>query len=334
MASQTAVAAASPNIALIKYWGNRDDALRLPANGSISMTLAGLETVIEVTFEEGRAGDSLTLNGRAAPEEVLSRVSQHLARVRELAGLRAGARIRSRSNFPSGTGLASSAAAFAALTLAAVQASGLRLEARFLSRLARRGSGSASRSIFGGFVEWHAGKSDKDSFAEPLAPGEHWGLVDLVVILSRRRKPTGSTEGHALAATSPLQAARVADAPRRLAECREALRARDFARLAAVVEHDSNLMHAVMLTSRPTLLYWSPETVRLMGAIAAWREAGMEACYTIDAGPNVHCLCAPQSAQRAARRLQSLPGVLQVLRCPAGEGARLLAAWPRLSSPG
>jgi diphosphomevalonate decarboxylase len=328
MNPRTAVAVASPNIALIKYWGNRDEALRLPANGSISMTLGGLETVTEVAFDTARASDSLSLNGRPASPDDLARVSEHLNLIREMAGLRAGARTRSRNNFPSGSGIASSASAFAALTLAGAQAAGLSLDARSLSRLARRGSGSACRSIFGGFVEWRAGSGDEDSFAEPLAPAGHWPLVDLVVIVSRRRKPTGSTEGHALAATSPLQAARVVDASRRLAECREAFRARDFSRLAAVIEHDSNLMHAVMITSRPALLYWSPETVRLMGTIVAWRSAGLEICYTIDAGPNVHCLCTAQAAGRAARRLSRLPGVLQVLRCPPGNGATLLPAWP------
>jgi diphosphomevalonate decarboxylase len=225
-------------------------------------------------------------------------------------------------------GIASSASAFAALTVAAAAAAGLDLDVASLSRLARRGSGSACRSIFGGFVEWAPGEGDEDSLAAPLAPGTHWPLVDLIAIVSRRRKAVGSTEGHALAATSAAQAARVADAPRRLGECRQALLERDFARLAAIVEHDSNWMHAVMMTSRPALLYWMPETVRLMSAIVAWRGAGLEICYTIDAGPNVHCLCAPQASRLAARRLRRVPGVLEVIACPPGDGARLLPSWP------
>jgi diphosphomevalonate decarboxylase len=334
MTPRSAVAVASPNIALIKYWGNRDEELRLPANGSISMTLATLRTVTEVAFEETRAADRLTINGRPSPGDDLRRVSAHLDRIRTLSRLDAGAHVRTSSNFPAGIGIASSASAFAALTLAAAQAAGLDLDPRSLSRLARRGSGSASRSVFGGFVEWYAGTGDEDSFAEPLAAPDHWELVDLIAIVSRRRKSVGSTKGHALAATSPLQAGRVADAPRRLAECREALRTRDFARLAEVVEHDSNLMHAVMITSRPALLYWSPETLRLMAAISAWRAGGLGVCYTIDAGPNVHSLCSPGEAERVVRRLRRLPGVLQVLRCPPGAGARLMPAWPTSAGAG
>lgn len=333
MRENTAVAVASPNIALIKYWGNRDDALRLPANGSISMTLGGLETITEVAFTEGRRGDALTINGRPASPDSLRRVSQHLDAIREIAGIGAGAQVRSRSNFPAGSGIASSAAAFAALTLAAAHAAGLRLDARALSRIARRGSGSASRSIFGGFVEWQAGASDEESFAALLMPGGDWPLVDLVAVVSRKRKAAGSTEGHALAATSPIQAARVADAPRRLAECRAALRARDFARLAAVVEHDSYLMHAVMMTSRPSLLYWIPDTVRVIQAVAAWRAAGLEVCATVDAGPNVHCLCAPAAAAGIGRRLRRLPGIVEVLRCPPGSEARLLPRFPSSAKP-
>jgi diphosphomevalonate decarboxylase len=325
---RSAVAVASPNIALIKYWGNRDEALRLPSNGSISMTLGGLETVTEVTFDPSISRDRVTLNARPAPAEALRRVSEHLALIRASAGLEAAARVRSRSNFPAGAGIASSASAFAALTVAAAAAAGLDLDGPALSRFARHGSGSACRSVFGGFVEWRPGEGDADSLAAPLAPGAHWPLVDLIAVVSRRRKAVGSTEGHALAATSPAQAARVADAPRRLAECRQALLERDFPRLAAIVEHDSNWMHAVMMTSRPALLYWMPETIRVMSAIGAWRDAGMEVCYTIDAGPNVHCLCTSQASRGAASRLRKIPGVLELIACPPGDGARLLPSWP------
>jgi diphosphomevalonate decarboxylase len=333
MKPRIAVAAASPNIALIKYWGNRDDALRLPANGSISMTLGRLETTTEVVFDASLPNDILTLNGRPAPPEALRRIAEHLGRVRALAGLRSPARVRSRSNFPAGAGIASSASAFAALTVAAASAAGLDLDGASLSRLARRGSGSACRSIFGGFVEWRAGDRDEASYAEPLAPGDHWPLIDLVAIVSRKPKQIGSTDGHALAATSPIQAARVHDAPQRLAGCRRALLERDFPRLAAVVEHDSHLMHAVMMTSRPSLLYWLPETLALMTAIRAWRNAGLEVCFTIDAGPNVHCLCTPQAARGASRRLRALPGVIEVIPCPPGEPPRMLPGWPGRPKP-
>jgi diphosphomevalonate decarboxylase len=324
MPSRSAAAVASSNIALIKYWGNRDDALRLPSSGSISITLAGLETRTTVTFEPEVVRDELELNGNPASPQGLRRVSQHLDLVRHLAGLEMKAHVSSTTGFPPGAGLASSASAFAALTVAACAAAGVGLEPRALSRLARRGSGSACRSIFGGFVEWLAGQDDETSYAEPLAPPEHWPLMDLVAIVSREQKPVGSTTGHSLAATSPLQSARVADAPRRLAECRQAILSRDFDGLARLTEQDSNMMHAVMITSTPPLLYWAPETLTVMHAVTAWREAGCNVCYSVDAGPNVHCLCTEDEADRISQDLRSLPGVLDVLSARPGGPARLV----------
>ena len=324
MSTRTASAVASPNIALVKYWGNRDDALRLPANGSISMTLGGLETRTTVDLDPLLDQDTLLLNGAPASPDSHRRVRQHLDLICALAGLRARARVVSQANFPSGAGIASSASAYAALTLAACAAAGLEFEPRTLSRLARRGSGSAARSIFGGFVEWHAADSDDGSFAEPLAPPDHWPLVDLVAIVSRDPKTVGSTPGHALAQTSPLQEARLADAPRRLAECRQAILTRDFDRLAAVAEQDSNLMHAVMQTSVPPLVYRTPQTLTVMQSIATWRAGSLPVFYTVDAGPNVHCLCPAELASEVTSRLHGLPGVLDILACPPGQAAHLI----------
>lgn len=324
MTPLTSTAIASPNIAFIKYWGNRDETLRLPANGSISMTLLGLETVATVTFDAALCADELILDGKPAHQAAAMRVSHHLDLVRDLAGIHTSARVESRSNFPQGVGLASSAAAFAALTLAACAAAELKLTPTALSRLARRGSGSACRSIFGGYVEWHAGDDDESSFAEPIAPSEHWDLVDLIAVVRREPKAVGSSAGHAIAETSALQPARVADAPRRLAECRRAILARDFGRLAALSELDSNMMHAVMITSTPSLLYWTPETLEVMQAVVMARHAGLQVFYTIDAGPNVHCLCLPDHMEAIRARLQEVPGVLEIIRSGPGEHARIL----------
>ncbi len=321
--SRSATAIASPNIAFIKYWGNRDQNLRIPANGSISMTLGGLETRTTVTFDARLAEDLFLLDGTRTTDAALLRVSHHLDLIRELAGLKLHARVESRNNFPVASGVASSASAFAALTLAACAAAGLDLHARMLSRLARRGSGSASRSIFGGFVECVAGQDDQTSFSQQLAPPEHWELVDLVAVVTREKKPVSSTAGHALADTSPLQAARVADAPRRLQICRDAILTRNFPRLASIAELDSNMMHAVMLTSTPPLAYWNPETVQVMKQVVAWRASGLPVFYTVDAGPNVHCITLAEHAAEISRRLRSIAGILDVLRAPPGDGARL-----------
>ncbi len=325
---RTCSAQAHPNIALIKYWGNRDNALRLPANGSISMNLAGLETRTQVTWNltPDTHEDSLSINGSAITGPALQRVTAFLDLVRQMAGMDWRANVSSENNFPAGAGIASSASAFAALALAATKAAGLDLSEKDLSRLARRGSGSACRSIPGGFVEWQAGTNDLDSYAFSIAPPEHWPLVDCIAILSSEHKRTSSTEGHALAGTSPLQAARVVDAPRRLEICRQAIHQRDFEALADIVELDSNLMHAVMQTSSPPLLYWLPETVTIMQEVRAWRKAGLPACYTIDAGPNVHVICERGSAEAAAAKLVELPGVQEVRQAAMGGGARLVAS--------
>jgi len=183
-----------PNIAFIKYWGNRDEYLRLPANGSISMNLAGLETRTSVTFSSLRLEDSLSINGGPTSEAALHRVSAFLDLVRQKAGINTCAEVTSESNFPLDAGIASSAAAFAALALAATKAAGIELNEAGLSHLARHGSGSACRSIPGGFVEWQMGTSDVDSYAISIAPPEHWDLADCIAIVSSDPKSTGSTE--------------------------------------------------------------------------------------------------------------------------------------------
>ncbi len=317
-------AQAHPNIAFIKYWGNRDDALRLPASGSISMNLDGLFTRTTVSFQPSLARDTLILDGRETTGPALERVSAFLDLVRRMAGLDLRAAVVSENNFPMGTGIASSASAFAALALAAAQAAGLDLSEAELSRLARRGSGSACRSIPGGFVEWLAGTDDRDSYAVSLAPPEHWPLADCIAVVSRAHKATGSARGNALAATSPLQAARLADAPRRLAQCRAAIQNRDFEALAAVAELDSDMMHAVMMTSTPALFYWQPATLTVMQAVRQMRSSGLPAFYTVDAGPNVHVICEADRAGQAAEWLASLPGVEEVIRARVGGPARLV----------
>ena len=190
----TATAFALANIAFIKYWGNRDDALRLPANGSISMNLEGLQTRTTVSFQSTLPSDRLSINGREVRGAGLERVACVLDLVRDLAHLDLRAEVVSENNFPSGAGIASSAAAFAALALAASAASSLALDERELSRLARRGSGSACRSIPGGFVEWQAGSGDEDSYASSIAPADHWRLADCIAIVSEAHKSTGFTQ--------------------------------------------------------------------------------------------------------------------------------------------
>ena len=289
------------------------------------MNLDGLFTRTTVTFSAFLKADSLHIGGKSVTGLSLERVSRLLDLVRELAGINERAEVVSENNFPSGTGIASSASAFAALALAGSKAAGIILTQRELSRLARLGSGSASRSIPGGFVEWYMGENDKDSYAETIAPPEHWDLVDCVAIVSKEHKQTGSAAGHPLAPTSPLQAARVADAPRRLDLCRRAILERDFDALAAIVELDSDMMHAVMMTSSPGLYYWKPDSIMVMESVRAWRKSGISVCYTVDAGPNIHVICPREQAEGVERSLRELPGIQEVLVARVGGPARIVS---------
>lgn len=320
----TATAQASPNIAFIKYWGNHDNTLRIPMNGSISMNLNGLFTRTTVSFQPSLPYDELIINGHEIAGAGRERVSYILDIVRGMSNIQDRAEVMTENNFPSGAGIASSASAFAALALAGSKAAGLDLSERELSRLARRGSGSASRSIPGGFVEWQAGESDEDSFAFSIADPDHWSLVDCVAIVSASHKKTGSTEGHSIAPTSPLQTARVADAPRRLDICRNAILKCDFDSFASIVELDSDMMHSVMMTSTPALHYWKPASLEVMNQVRAWRAAGIPACYTVDAGPNVHVICPETEAHLIDKRLREIPGVEDVLVARAGGPAKIV----------
>ncbi|MBS1250929.1 MAG: hypothetical protein MAG431_02528 [Chloroflexi bacterium] len=322
--SSTATALAHANIAFIKYWGNRNTELRLPVNGSISMNLRDMDTRTRVTFDPSLGEDSLTLNGEPQVGHALERVHRLLSRVRAMSGLRHFAAVDSENTFPMGAGIASSASAFAALSLAASTAAGLALPERALSRLARTGSGSASRSIPAGFVEWHTGSTHEDSCAASFASPQHWDLADCIAIVSAEHKATGSTQGHTLAPTSSLQGSRVESAPQRLEICRTAILKRDFTALAEVAELDSNLMHAVMMTSTPPLLYWQPATLAIMHAVQRWRGQGTPAFYTIDAGPNVHVITQQPHVKEIEGRLRQIPGVKDVLVATPGGPAQIV----------
>ncbi len=316
-------AIAHPNIAFIKYWGNRDDALRIPMNGSISMNLDSLSTTTSVEFNKDLKQDVLVIDGENASPQALQRVTAFLDITRDRMSEKQHAIVISQNSFPMGTGIASSASAFAALAAAASKAVGLELDTPALSRLARRGSGSACRSIPDGFVEWQTGTTDEDSYAFSITPADHWHLVDLIAVVSRSHKEVGSSTGHTLASTSPLQAARTADCPRRLQICRQAILDKNFKAFADIVELDSNLMHAVMMTSTPALFYWEPATLDLIQKMRIWRSDGLQVCFTIDAGPNVHLICPAEDAAALESQLNSVNGIETIYRSDPGQGVRL-----------
>jgi diphosphomevalonate decarboxylase len=319
-----ATAIAHPNIAFVKYWGNTDPTLNLPANPSISMNLDGLNTTTTVAFLDGLRDDEVIIDDAPASAGALQRVSAHLDRVRAQAGTEMRARVISRSNFATGTGLASSASAFAALSLAATAALGLALAEEPLSALARLGSGSACRSVPAGFVEWRMGHSHETSTARSIAPPDHWALCDCIAIVSTAHKAVGSAEGKARAPSSPLYRARVAGVATRAETCKAAILARDLPGLGQVMETESVMMHAITMTSRPPIYDWTPDTLRVVHAVLDWRVQGLPAYHTEDAGPNVHCLCEEADAAGITRRLEALPGVHHVRVARPGQGARLI----------
>jgi diphosphomevalonate decarboxylase len=324
MSVQKATAVACANIAFIKFWGKRDAELNLPANSSLSMNLDRLTTVTIVELCADYADDLVILDGREARGEAKQRIVAHLDRVRAMAELRARARVTSENSFPVGAGLASSASGFAALSLAASKAAGLELSQRELSILARFGSGSACRSIPGGFTEWEAGTCSEDSFARQIAPPEHWDLRDVIALVSRTHKQVGSTEGHALAPTSHLYPARVASVADRLAQARAALLEKDLTAVGPLIEEDAISMHAVMMTSRPPIYYWLPGSIQLIHQVQNWRAEGLEVYFTFDAGPNVHLICQAADQAEVEKRLKSIEGVLEVIVSGPGPGARVI----------
>ncbi len=324
MKPSAATARAGANIALVKYWGKRDPVLNLPAAGSLSLTLDQLETTTTVVPDETLSADTLALNGQAAD---VSRVSAVLDRFRRQSGHAVFCRVESNNNFPTGAGLASSASAFAALVAAADSAFATRLDDRALSEQARLGSGSAARSIFGGFVEMAVGTrpDGSDAVARPLLSAEAWPLEVVVAVVDEASKAVSSTKGmNQTQATSPYYPAWLGQVPEDLQAARSAIAARDFEALARVGEGSALAMHASALAARPGLIYWRPATLALIDAVRDLQSAGVAAFFTIDAGPQVKVVCLPEAGQRVAAALSAIDGVQRLIHCRLGPGVRVL----------
>lgn len=312
-----ATAVAHPNVALAKYWGKRQVAGNVPATPSLSVSLGGLETRTTVTFDPSLQHDELVLNDRLADA---TRVTPLLDEVRALAKLSHFARVDTWNDFPTASGLASSASGFAALARAATAAAHLTLDDREISRMARRASASAARSVFGGFVS--LGTED-DAAAEPLE-----ARIDVAIVVAAvtfDSKATGSTSGmEHCRTTSPYYDAWVTDAPRVYREVRDAIEARDLERLGRAAEVSALRMHASMIASDPPLLYWTPSTLELLARVRALRADGVSAWATIDAGPHVKVICAPRDATRVSERLAS--AAVRTIIAHIGGPARVVEA--------
>ncbi|MCI2957418.1 diphosphomevalonate decarboxylase [Agromyces atrinae] len=318
-----ATAEANPNIALIKYWGKADVALNLPVTGSLSLTLDAAPTRTTVALDAGLDADEVVLGGAVLSGRPAQRVERFLDLVRAASGRTEHARVDSVNLIPTGAGLASSASGFAALAAAAAAAYGLDLDGRALSRLARRGSGSASRSIFGGIVRWHPG-DDAASFAEPVdAPGLDLAMV--VAIIAAGPKSISSTEAmNRTTATSPFYAGWAESTPRQLDEMLEAIAYADFTAVGELTESNSLRMHATMAAAWPPVRYPTAASVALLDATRDLRADGIEAYATMDAGPNVKVLCRPADAARVEARLAEVDPTADFLSARAGESVRLI----------
>jgi len=304
-----ATATAHPNIALIKYWGKRDVPLNLPSTSSLSVTLDTFQTTTTVTW--GVDADALQVNGEQVADQAAARALDFLTLIDPR---RPPCRIVSDNNFPTAAGLASSASAFAALALAGTAAAGQTLSPQAMSVLARRGSGSACRSLWGGWVLWDRGaRADGlDSHGTPIAPRDHWDIRVLVAMVSEGKKPIGSTAGMLKTQqTSPLYPGWVSSAEADITQARQALARRDLQALGEAMERSTLKMHATMISAG--IRYWKPTTVAVLESVEALRRAGVGAWYTMDAGPNVKVLCEASDAERVAAAMRPHVGEVAVL---------------------
>jgi diphosphomevalonate decarboxylase len=311
-----AVALAHPNVALSKYWGKRQGEGNVPAVPSLSVTLAGLTTRTRLAWDSSLPDHRFVLDGAARKREEAPRVFAFLDTLGRAQAVSAHADVESRNDFPTASGLASSASGFAALALAGVRANGSDWDAARVAELARGGSASAARSIFGGFVELEGTR------ARPLAPVDHLPLVVLVCVTTEAAKAVGSSEGMRLTMErSPYAQAWLEAAPRLHAELRESLLGRDFMRVGELAEASALAMHACAIAAG--VVYWNPATIDALAAVRALRARGVPVYATIDAGPHVKVLARPCDATTASEAMRRVPGVLRVIEARPGEGARL-----------
>lgn len=318
------IAVAHPNIALVKYWGKRDEALILPDTGSLSLTLDVFPTTTAVTLAPDAAADEIVFDGAVATGSAAARITEFLDLVRERAGTAARAQVDTRNSVPTGAGLASSASGFAALAVAAADAYGLALTERELSRLARRGSGSACRSIIAGAAIWHAGTDDASSYAESVA-GPELGMV--IAVVDAAAKAVSSREAmRRTRETSPYAHAWVRATELDLAAMQRAFAAGDVTAIGELTESNALRMHAAIMGSRPPIRYLAPQSIALFDAAARLRAEGLDAYATADAGPNVVFLCQAADVEAVRDRLTAHFPADRLIAAHAGPGAHLVEA--------
>ncbi|WP_174615450.1 diphosphomevalonate decarboxylase [Virgibacillus ihumii] len=323
-----ATAKAHTNIALVKYWGKRDESLILPMNNSLSLTLDGFYTTTSVEFHNELTEDRFYLNDKAVVDKQYDRVSSFLSLIRNSAGKdNLFAEVHSTNHVPTAAGFASSASGFAALAAASARALNLDIDDKALSALTRQGSGSACRSIYGGFVEWEKGTQadGSDSYAVPVAPADHWDIRVAAVVLSSNAKKVLSREGmKRTVETSPFYSSWVDSIPSDLKQIKAGIQNKDFEKVGSIAEMNCLKMHATTLAANPPFSYWHDTTMAVMHAVQELRESGIPAYFTIDAGPNVKVLYLPEDEETLEQSLREVPGVNDVIVSKAGQGISYL----------
>lgn len=327
----------SPNIALVKYWGKRDERLILPCNSSLSITLSSeaVNTTTSMVFSKKLKGDTLFIDGKRQniKEKEMQERLWIIEKMREDAEVDANFMVVSKSNFPASSGMASSASGIATLVFAANAALGLGLSPKELSMIARQGSGSACRSIFGGLVLWRKGElpNGKDSYAEQIFDEKYWPeIIDIIAIVSQSKKKVSSRAGmKQTMETNPLYASRPSSAEKRADKAISAYKKRDFNALGEEIMADSNEMHALMMSTRPAIRYLNDSSYMIMDVIEELnREAGENiAAYTFDAGPNAHIITQREyqdEVLRALKHLQEDKKIMEIRVADQGSGPRLL----------
>ncbi len=312
-----ATAVAHPIQGLIKYHGLADPVLRLPFHDSISVCTAPLTTRTTLEFGD-LPRDTATIDGRDISAREMERIVSVVDAVREKAGIQDRFRMVSLNDFPSNVGLGASASGFAALALAACRAAGLEADAQEVSRLARRGAGSATRAVTGAFSKWKMGLSDEDSYAIQLA-GEDLQM-DMIVALIPAFKQT--EDAHREALTSPFFHARLAEMPRLIAEMELAIRKRDVGAICALAERDTLMLHGITMTGSAEMVLWQPDTLRVILTVRKMRDAGIPAFFSIDTGATVYVNTLPGRGPEVQARIEEMG--IRTIPCTVGGPARIV----------
>ena len=320
-----ATAIGPSNIAFIKYWGKKDEVLRLPENGSLSMNLSNLFTTTTVEFSKSYTEDYIEINSISESNEG-SRAVKHLDRIRSLAKITEKAKVITNNNFPTGTGLSSSASGFAALTVAAAKAAGLELSEKELSILARQGSGSACRSIPDGFVEWLDGNTSDTSFALSIFPPDYFEIVDVVTVVSTDKKFLATSEGQQSARTSPFFEKRLDLIKNKIDRVKKAIEDKNFSEFGELIETEALEFHSILFTSNPPLFYWTPETLRLMKFVQKIRSEGLECYFTINTGQDIHLIVQEKDLNALKDRLKKVAEIKNIIVNSPANGTRVVGS--------